>query len=394
MKTIKDFNFKNKRVLVRVDFNVPVGSDGLVDKTEDWRLEASLPTIRYLLAQKAKIILLAHLGRPGGKVVESLRLNPVAKRLEELLGQLVVKLDDCVGREVEERIKDIQAGEVFLLENLRFYAGEKSNQLDFVQQLAKLGEFYINDAFGVIHRPHASIVGLPQHLPSCAGLLLEKEIKVMSDVLNNSKRPLTVIIGGVKISTKIKVIKNFLEKADDILLGGALANTVISAKGFAIGKSIVEKDMVEEVKKLQITNIKLHIPVDVVTSTDMSGNLIENISPVAKIRENEMILDIGPDTIDLFSEIISHAKTIIWNGPMGLFEIDKFALGSRKVAQAVIQNKNFSLVGGGDTISLLEQLNLLSEIKHISTGGGAMLEFLAGIELPGLRALETINNKQ
>ncbi len=387
MKSIRDFNFKNKRVLVRVDFNVPVGNDGMVDKTEDWRLGAALPTIRYLIDQEAKIILLAHLGRPGGKVVESLRLNPVAKRLEELLGQSVVKLDDCVGREVEERIKDIQAGEVFLLENLRFHAGEKSNQSSFAQQLAKLGEFYVNDAFGVVHRAHASITELPQYLPSCAGLLLEKEIKVMSDVLNNSKRPLVVIIGGVKISTKIKVIKNFLEKADDILLGGALANTVISAKGFAIGRSVVEEDMVEEVKNLQITDTKLHIPVDVVTSTNMSGKAAKNIAPIARIKKDEMILDIGPDTSHLFSEIISRAKTIIWNGPMGLFEVDKFALGSRKVAQAVTQNKNFSLVGGGETISLLEQLNLLGEIKHISTGGGAMLEFLAGTELPGLKAL-------
>lgn len=387
MKSIKDFNFKNKRVLVRVDFNVPVGDDGVVDETEDWRLKAVLPTIHHLLDQKAKIILLAHLGRPDGKVVENLRLNPIAKRLEELLGQSVVKLDNCVGQEVEERIKDIQAGEVFLLENLRFHAGEKNNQSDFAKELAKLGEFYVNDAFGVVHRAHASMVGLPNYLPSCAGLLLEKEVKVLSDVLNNSKRPLTVIIGGVKISTKIKVIKNFLEKADDILLGGALANTVISAKGFAIGKSIVEEDMVEEVKKLQITNTKLHIPLDVVTSTDMSGNLAGNISPVAKIKENEMILDIGPDTSDLFSEIISRSKTVIWNGPMGLFEVDKFVLGSKKIAQAVIHNKNFSLVGGGDTISLLERLNLLSKVGHISTGGGAMLGFLAGTELPGLKAL-------
>lgn len=387
MKSIKDFDFKNKRVLVRVDFNAPVGDDGRVDGAEDWRLSAALPTLRYLLDQKAKIILLAHLGRPGGKIVEKLRLDPIARRLEELLGMPVTKLDDCLGEEVEKRVQNIQAGEVFLLENLRFYAGEKNNQPDFARQLAKLGEVYINNAFGAVHRAHASIVGLPQYLPSCAGLLLEKEVNILNDVFNNSKRPLVVIIGGVKISTKIKVIKNFLEKADDILLGGALANTVISAKGFAIGRSVVEEDMVEEVKKLQITDNKLHIPVDVITSTDMSGKTKSNIAPVAKIKEDEMILDIGPDTSYLFSEIISQARTIIWNGPMGLFEVEKFILGSKKIAQAVVQSQGFSLVGGGDTISLLEHLNLLGKIDHISTGGGAMLEFLAGTKLPGLEAL-------
>ncbi|MEA2113231.1 MAG: phosphoglycerate kinase [Patescibacteria group bacterium] len=387
MKFIRDFNFENKRVLVRVDFNVPVGDDGQVDETEDWRLEAVLPTIRYLLGQKAKIILLTHLGRPGGKVVENLRLNPVAKRLEELLGRSVVKFDDCLGKEVEERVESMRGGEIFLLENLRFHIGEENNRLDFAQQLAKLGEFYINEAFGVAHRAHASIVGLPQYLPDYAGLLLEKEIKILSGALNSSKRPLVVIVGGVKISTKINIIKNFLEKADDILLGGALANTIISAKGFAIGKSIIEENMVEEIKLLRITDTKLHIPVDVVASTDMSGKTAGNISPVAKIKENEIILDIGPDTSDLFSEIISQAGTIIWNGPMGLFEMDKFILGSKKIAQAVAQSKGFSLVGGGDTISLLERLNLLDKMGHISTGGGAMLEFLAGTELPGLKAL-------
>jgi len=241
MRTLRNFNFKNKRVLVRVDFNVPLGDDKRVDGKEDWRLEATLPTIHYLLEQKAKIILLAHLGRPDGKIVESLRLNPVAQRLEDLLGQPVVKLDDCLGQQVEKRIKNIQAGEIFLLENLRFHAGETNNQSDFAQQLAKLGEVYVNDAFGAVHRAHASIVGLPKYLPSFSGLLLEKEIKALSKILNKPVHPLLVIIGGVKISTKIKVIKSFLEKTDSLILGGALANTVISAKGFAIGNQWLKK---------------------------------------------------------------------------------------------------------------------------------------------------------
>ena len=388
MRTLRDFNFKNKRVLVRVDFNVPLGNDGRVDGKEDWRLEAALPTIHYLLGQKAKIILLAHLGRPGGKIVESLRLDPIAQRLEELLNQPVVKLDDCLGQEVEERLKNIQAGEIFLLENLRFQAGEKNNQSDFAQQLAKLGEIYVNDAFGTIHRAHASIVGLPQYLPHRAGLLLEKEIKALSKVLLQPVHPLVVIIGGVKISTKIKVIKNFLKQADNLILGGALANTVIRAKGFAIGKSVVEEEIVDEVKKLELTNTKLHIPVDVVASIDAQGQAPSRIVPVGKTKEKEMILDIGPDTIQLFNRIISQAKMIVWNGPMGVFEVAKFASGSRAVARVVAQSSAFSVVGGGDTITLLEQLNLISQIGHISTGGGAMLRFLAEEKLPGLEALE------
>jgi len=388
MKFLRDFNFKDKRVLVRVDFNVPLGNDGRVDEKEDWRLEAALPTIRYLLDQRAKIILLAHLGRPGGKIVESLRLNPVAQRLEELLGQPVVKLDDCLGQEVEERLKNIQAGEIFLLENLRFQAGEKNNQSDFAHQLAKLGEVYVNDAFGVVHRAHASIVGLPQYLPHGAGLLLEKEIKALSKLLDEPVRPLLVIIGGVKISTKIKVIKNFLKKADNLILGGALANTVISAKGFAIGKSVVEEEMIDEVKKLELTNIKLHIPVDIITSIDAQGQAPSRIVPVGRTKEREMILDIGPDTIRLFNQIISQAKMIVWNGPMGVFEVDRFSSGSQAVAQAVAQSSAFSVVGGGDSIALLEQLNLTDKIDHISTGGGAMLKFLAGEKLPGIKALE------
>lgn len=387
MKFLRDFNFAHKQTLVRVDFNVPLGNDGRVDEKEDWRLEASLPTINYLLSQKAKIILLAHLGRPGGKVVESLRLNPVAQRLEELLGKPIIKLDDCLGQKVEKRLKDIKEGEIILLENLRFYPGERRNHPDFAEQLAKLGEIYVSDAFGTIHRPHASIVGLPQYLPSCAGLLLEKEIKTLSKILDKPKHPLVTIIGGVKISTKIKIIKSFLKKADNLILGGALANTVIWAKGFAIGKSISEETMVDEIKKLELTDTKLHIPVDVIVSVDPQGKAPSRIAPLGNIREKEMILDIGPDTSQLFSQVISQAKMIVWNGPMGLFEIEKFAQGSRKVAEAVAQNENFSLVGGGETITLLDELGLLKKINHLSTGGGAMLKFLAKEKLLGLKAL-------
>ena len=380
MKFLRDLDVKDKRVLLRVDFNVPVGDDGLVDSKEDWRIEATLPTINYLLNQKAKVILLSHLGRPKGRVVKSLRLDPIAQRLSELLNKKVVKV---------EKMKEVKSDEIVLLENLRFYSGEEENDPDFTQQLAKLGEIYVNDAFGNVHRAHASMVGLPQYLPSCAGLLLEKEIKVLSEISDKAERPLIVIIGGVKISTKIKVIKNFLKKADGLILAGALANTVISAKGFAIGKSVSQKEMIEEVKKLELTNIKLHIPVDVVASVDPSGRAPSRVAAVGNTEEKEMILDIGPDTIRLFSRIISKAKTIIWNGPLGIFEVEKFAQGSRKIAQAVAQNDGFSLVGGGETITLLEQLGLLKKIDHISTGGGAMLKFLANEKLPGIEALKS-----
>lgn len=339
MKFLKDFNFKDKRVLVRVDFNVPIGEDKRVDSKEDWRIKATLPTINYLLNHSAKIILLTHLGRPGGKIVQDLRLDPIAKRLGELLKKKIIKLDNCLGKEVERKVKNIKAGEIILLENLRFCPEEKVNNLEFAKQLASYGEIYVNDAFGVSHRAHASLVGVPKYLPYGAGLLLEKEIKVLSQVLDNPERPLVVIIGGIKISTKIKVIEEFLNKADDLLLGGALANTVIAAKGFAIGRSINEQEMIEKVKKMELTNTKLHLPVDAVASVEPSGKTSSRIAPIGNTREEEMILDIGPDTIDLFSQVISQAKTIIWNGPMGLIEVDKFVQGSKKIAQIIAQSQ-------------------------------------------------------
>ncbi len=388
MKYLRDFDFKNKRVLLRVDFNVPLGDDSQIDGKEDWRIEATLPTIKFLLDQGAKVVLLAHLGRPGGKVVEKLRLDPVAKRLEELLGQEFVKLDDCCSKEVEEKIKQAKSGQVILLENIRFYPEEENNDLDFAKKLAGFGEIYVNDAFGVSHRAHASLVGIPKYLPNCAGLLLEKEIKALSKFFNKPKRPLTIIIGGVKISTKIKVVENFLKRADNLLLGGALANTIIAAKGFAIGRSVSEAEMIEEVKKMELTNTKLHLPVDAVVSIEPSGKESSRIAPIGKTGEEEMILDIGPDTINLFKRVISQSETIIWNGPMGLFEVDKFSFGSREIAKVVAQSRGFSTVGGGDSVSLLEEMDLLDKIDHISTGGGAMLRFLAGEKLPGIEALK------
>ncbi len=387
MKTLSDFNFKNKRVLVRVDFNVPIGEDKKVDNKEDWRIETALLTINYLLDKDAKVILLSHLGRPNGKIVEDLRLDPIAKRLEELLNREVIKLDDCIGKKVKERIKNIKSGEVILLENLRFHNGEKDNDPDFAKQLASYGEIYVNDAFSVSHRAHASLVGIPNYLPCCAGLLLEKEIKTLSNVLDKAERPLVVIVGGAKISTKIKFIEEFLFKADNLLLGGALANTIIAAKGLAIGRSVIEQGMIKEIERMELTNNKLNLPIDAIASIDPLGNAYSRIVPIGKTNKNEMILDIGPDTIKLYDQIISQAKTIIWNGPMGLIEVDKFIHGSEEVAKSITESQAFSIVGGGDSIFLLEKMNLLDKIDHVSTGGGAMLEFLIGEELPAIKVL-------
>lgn len=384
MRFLRDFNFQNKGVLLRVDFNVPLKNGQVVN---DFKIQATLPTIKYLSNQKAKIILISHLGRPANKEVQA-SLQPVAQQLSELLGQEVNFFSDPLRDEIKKEIKKLEPGQIALLENLRFYPQEQANDSKFAQALAQLADFYVNDAFGTIHRTHASIVGLPKYLPSCAGLLLEKEIKVLSGILERPQHPLVVIIGGVKIATKIKMIKSFLKKADNLILGGALANTVIRAKGFAIGQSIIEEEMVEEVKKLELTNIKLHIPVDVIASVDPTGQALSRVAPVANISQEEMILDIGPDTGQLFSRVIGQAKMIIWNGPMGLFEVEKFAQGTKKVAEAVAQSQGFSVVGGGETITCLEQLGLLNKINHISTGGGAMLKFLAGEKLPGIEALK------
>ncbi len=359
MKSLSGFDFENKKVLLRADFNVSLGDDGEVDGKEDWRLKASLPTIKYLLDKKARIILMTHLGRPNGKFVKELKTDPIAKRLEELFNQPVKKVD---GYEVKE-MKD----EIILLENLRFNPGEEENSTQFAKELSGLGEIYVNNAFGVSHRSHASIVGLPNLLPNCAGLLLEKEIKALSKVLEQSEHPLVVVIGGAKISTKIKVIKSFLNKADHILLGGALANTVLKAKGIDVKKSVVEDGMLGEAKEI-MSNPKIHLPVDWVES-------------------EQMILDIGEKTIKEFKEIISSAKTIIFNGPMGLFEKKQFQSGSEEITRAIVESEGFSLVGGGDTIVLLENLGLLDKINHVSTGGGAMLEFLSGKKLPGIEIL-------
>lgn len=384
LRSLKEVDVSGKRVLVRVDFNVDLDMNGKI--IDDFRIRAVLPTINYLREKGAKIILMSHLGDPDG-IDKNLSLAPVREKLSKLLGKDVLKVDGCIGEEIKAMSENLQEGDVLLLENLRFYKEEKENSENFAKELASLADIYINDAFSVSHRQHASLVAITKFLPSCAGLLLEKEVNVLKKIMESPEHPLAVIIGGAKISTKIRLIKNFLSVADDIILGGALANTVLRAKGLAIGKSVIEEEMVEEVKNLEITSTKIHIPVDTIVSVDKNGNAPERIAPVGKTEENELILDIGPETEGLFTEVVKGAKTIIWNGPMGLFEVKKFAHGTEAMAKAIAESHCYSVVGGGETISFLDQASLADKFSHLSTGGGAMLKFLAGEKLSGIEAL-------
>ncbi len=380
-------NLSGKKVLVRNDFNITIDKDGKI--LDDFRIRASLPTIKYLLEQNAKIILCSHFARPEGKILESMRLEPVQKQLSEYLGLPIKKTDDCIGSEVDAAVSALGNGEILLLENLRFHAEEETNDDEFAKKLAVLAEVYVNDAFGASHRFHASIVSITKYLPSYAGFLLQKEFDVLSKVLENPERPLTVVIGGAKISTKMKLIEEYLKQADHIILGGALANTVLHAQGIAVGKSLIEEEVIPELKKLQLTDTKLHIPVDVVTSQDKTGQAEIKINPVGRTGEGELILDIGPETEKIFDSVVKASKMVIWNGPMGLFEVEKFSHGTYAMAQSISNcTACFSIIGGGETTCFVEKYGLIDKFSHVSTGGGAMLEFLAGDKLPGIEVLK------
>lgn len=388
MKTLRDFNVKNKRVLVRCDFNVPLDERGQI--SDDFRIKQTIPTIEYLIKKGAKVILMSHLGDPEGEIVENLRLTPVQEKLMEYLDLSVTKANDCIGDEVKEWISQMQAGEILLLENLRFHKEEEEADLNFAKELAKLGDIYINDAFGASHRSHASIVGIPEYLPSGMGFLLEKEIKILSKMKESPWRPLIVIIGGAKISTKIKLIEQFLEKADHLILGGEIANTVLIGKGISLGEGLFEeKDIIKKIEKIDLTNPKLHMPVDGIISLEKMDEDYLREGAIGKVRREEKVFDIGPETIKIFSKIIKEAKMIFWNGPLGMVEDKKYENGTKEIAQNIVRNYSaFKVVGGGETISALKKFNLLERFDHISTGGGAMLEFLAGEELPGLEVLK------
>ena len=388
MKTLKDFNFKNKRVLVRCDFNVQLNEKGRI--AEDFRIKQTIPTIEYLIKKGAKTILMSHLGKPEGKIVNELRLNPIAKRLSELLNRPVKKLDDCVGKEVKKEVERIQTGEIILLENIQFNAGENKNDSNFAKILASYADIFIMEAFGQSHRNYASIAGIPKYLPAAAGFLLEKEIKILSKVMQNPWRPLVVIIGGVKINTKIGVISQFLKKADHLLLGGEVANAILIGKGFSLGRSLLDdEEIARKVKKIDITNLKIHLPVDGIISLRERQKDYSREGAIGTIKKEEKIFDIGPETIKIFSEIIKVAKMILWSGPLGLSEEKKFEKGTKETAESIVKNKSaFKIIGGGDTIAAVDKFGLLQEFDHVSTGGGAMLEFLSGEKLPGIEALK------
>jgi phosphoglycerate kinase len=384
-RTIADIDAKGKRVLVRVDFNVPL-EDGRI--TDDTRIRAGLPTIEALLAQGAAVILCSHLGRPGGKAVPEFSLRPVAEHLGELLDAPVAFAEDCIGPKAGEAAKALKPGEVLLLENTRFHAGEKANDPQMAAALASLADLYVNDAFGSAHRAHASTEGVAHKLPAVAGLLMEKEIRYLGRALDNPKRPFIAILGGAKVSDKIGVIRNLLDKADRVLIGGGMANTFFKAKGLEMAASLVEEDALDTARSLlEVGGERLLLPVDFVIAAAFAADAEHKTMPVGDVPEGWMVLDIGPETVAEFSAQVEKAATVVWNGPMGVFEMEPFAVGTFALAEALAKSKAETIVGGGDSAAALQQSGLADQITHISTGGGASLEMLEGKTLPGLAAL-------
>lgn len=385
-KTVRDIDVAKKRVLVRVDFNVPQDKAGQI--TDDTRIRAALPTIQYLREQGAKVILCSHLGRPKGKVAEEFRLAPAARRLSELLGAPVATVKDCIGPEVQDAVKALKPGDVLLLENLRFYPQEEANDPEFARQLASLAEVYVNDAFGTAHRAHASTEGVTHYLPSVAGFLMERELNFLGQATANPGRPYVAILGGAKVSDKIAVIENLLPKVDQLIVGGGMANTFFKAQGLEVGASLVEDDKVELAKDLlKRGGKKLLLPVDVVVADAFAADANHKTVPRDKVPVGWRILDIGPKSVARIAEVLKKAKTVVWNGPMGVFEFPAFAAGTVAVAKALAASKATSVIGGGDSAAAVEQAGVADKITHISTGGGASLEFLEGKVLPGVAAL-------
>jgi phosphoglycerate kinase len=385
-KTIRDENFGGKRVLVRVDFNVPL-ADGKV--ADDTRIRASLPTIKYLLDQGAALILCSHLGRPKGHSLPALSLRPVAHYLDDLIDAPVDFVEDCIGPNVERSVANLNIGQILVLENTRFHVGEKNNDPEFARQLAALAERFVNDAFGTAHRAHASNVGVAGYLPAVAGFLLEKEIKYLGQAIESPKRPFVAILGGAKVSDKIGVIRNLFGKADKVLVGGGMANTFIKARGFSVGDSLVENDALETARQLLAEGGDyLRLPIDVVLGDAFDANAESQVMSIDAIPDGWRILDIGPVTIADYSEAITEAGMVVWNGPMGVFEYPKFARGTFALADAMAKSEAVSIIGGGDSIAAIQQSGLARQIDHISTGGGASLQMLEGRSLPGLAALE------
>ena len=389
-KTVKDIDVKGKKVLLRCDFNVPQDKEtGAI--TSDKRIVAALPTIRYLLGEGAAVIACSHLGKPKGERKESLTLAPVAKRLSELLGQEVVFARDTIGEDARAKAAALRGGEIMLLENLRFDIREEKNGADFAKELASLAEVYASDAFGTVHRAHASTEGVSHYLPAVSGLLVAKELEIMGKALDDPKRPFVAVLGGAKVSDKINVINNLLEKADTIIIGGGMAYTFSKAQGGEIGNSLLEADKLdyalEMIQKAKDKGVKLLLPVDTVCAKEFAADAEPMTVEAGKIPADRMGLDIGPKTVELFCGAVKDAGTIVWNGPMGVFEFPAFAVGTKAMAKALAESGAVTIIGGGDSAAAAEQLGFADRITHISTGGGASLEFLEGRELPGVACL-------
>ncbi len=388
-KTVRDVDVRGKRVLMRVDFNVPLKEGAVAD---DARILAALPTINYLLDQGVALILCSHLGRPKGKVVADLKMDPVAERLSEHIQRPVKKVDDCVGPEVEAAAQAMEPGDVILLENTRFHPEEKANDPEFARQLAALADLYVNDAFGAAHRAHASNVGVSDYLPTVGGFLMEKELKFLGQVVQNPEHPYVAILGGAKISDKIGVIKRLLETCDRLLIGGGMANTFFKAMEFEIGDSLVEEEAVPTAKSLlDDSGARLILPVDVVIADAFDNDANAKVVAPNEVIAGWRILDVGPKTISTFESAIGASKTIVWNGPLGVFEMPNFAKGTFAVAEMLAQKDALTVIGGGDSAAAVRQVNLADQMSHVSTGGGASLEFLEGKTLPGIAAIDDAN---
>jgi len=397
-KTVTDVDLKGKRVLMRADFNVPLDADRNI--TDDRRIEAAMPTIKYILEQGASLVLMSHLGRPkfdDNNVLLSdckpkFNLDPVAKKLSEKLGKEVKKLDDCIGADVKAAVDAMVPGDVILLENVRFYKEETKNNPEFAKELASYGDIFVNDAFGTAHRAHASTEGVTKYIPGVAGFLIQKELEYLGNAIANPAKPFVAILGGAKVVDKIPVIDNLLEKVDGIIIGGGMAYTFLKIQGFEIGKSLFDQAGVElataALKKAETKGVKIHLPLDSVCGKEFSNDTEIKVLDNADMEADFMGLDIGPKTIKEYVDVVKAAKTVVWNGPMGAFEMDNFAAGTKAVAMALAESDCVSIIGGGDSAAAVEKFGVADKMSHVSTGGGASLEFLEGKELPGVVALQ------
>jgi len=391
-KTVKDMSVEGKRVLVRVDFNVPLDMEtGVI--TDDSRIQASLPTIRYLVTHRAKVILCSHLGRPKGRVAEGLRMAPMARRLSELLESPVVTANDCVGEEVKSKVEMLKEGDVFLLENLRFHPEEEANDPSFAKELAALADLYVDDAFASSHRAHASIVGVAQYLPAVAGFLLEKELEVLGRLLSEPKRPFGCVVGGAKVSDKMGLLQNMLRWVDVLLIGGGMAATFLKAQGYKVGKSTVEEDKLDLAKELLQEaagewTAKILLPVDVVVAPAITRGVSSQLVSIEGLPADSSIVDIGANTIELFSDVLRKCHTVVWNGPVGVYEVPPFDHGTRSLVNVLATLSNATtIIGGGSSAEVVQEMGLVDKMTHVSTGGGASLRFLEGAPLPGVEAL-------